>query len=72
MFEELLELSIARARRHDGAVAVICVDIDDFRLVNDSLGPPGGRRAPAAWSPIGSARRRARPTWWLGAAATSS
>jgi diguanylate cyclase (GGDEF)-like protein/PAS domain S-box-containing protein len=38
MFEELLELSIARARRHDGAVTVLCVDLDDFRLVNDSLG----------------------------------
>jgi diguanylate cyclase (GGDEF)-like protein/PAS domain S-box-containing protein len=38
MFEEFLELSIARARRHDGSVAVLCVDVDDFRLVNDSLG----------------------------------
>jgi diguanylate cyclase (GGDEF)-like protein/PAS domain S-box-containing protein len=38
MFEELLELSLARAARHDGSVAVACVDIDDFRLVNDSLG----------------------------------
>ncbi len=38
MFEELLELSIARARRHEAAVAVVCVDLDDFRLVNDSLG----------------------------------
>jgi diguanylate cyclase (GGDEF)-like protein/PAS domain S-box-containing protein len=38
MFEELLELSIARARRHEGSVAVACVDVDDFRLVNDSLG----------------------------------
>ena len=42
MFDELLELSIARARRHDGAVAVIAVDIDDFRLVNDSLGHASG------------------------------
>jgi diguanylate cyclase (GGDEF)-like protein/PAS domain S-box-containing protein len=42
MFDELLELSISRARRHDGAVAVIAVDIDDFRLVNDSLGHASG------------------------------
>lgn len=38
MFEELLELSVARARRREGAVAILCVDLDDFRLVNDSLG----------------------------------
>jgi diguanylate cyclase (GGDEF)-like protein/PAS domain S-box-containing protein len=42
MFDELLELSISRARRHAGAVAVIAVDIDDFRLVNDSLGHSNG------------------------------
>jgi diguanylate cyclase (GGDEF)-like protein/PAS domain S-box-containing protein len=42
MFEELLELSVARARRHDGAVAVLCVDLIDFRVVNDSLGHAAG------------------------------
>ncbi len=42
MFEELLELSMARANRHDGAVAVIVLDLDDFRLVNDSLGHANG------------------------------
>lgn len=44
MFEELLELSVARAIRHDGSVAVLCVDVDDFRLVNDSLGHRRGDR----------------------------
>ena len=38
MFEELLTLSIDRAERHDGSVAVVCLDLDDFALVNDSLG----------------------------------
>jgi diguanylate cyclase (GGDEF)-like protein/PAS domain S-box-containing protein len=42
MFEEFLELSISRARHHDDSVAVLCVDIDDFRLVNDSLGRLAG------------------------------
>jgi diguanylate cyclase (GGDEF)-like protein/PAS domain S-box-containing protein len=42
MFEELLELSITRARHHEASVAVMCVDIDDFRLVNDSLGRLAG------------------------------
>jgi diguanylate cyclase (GGDEF)-like protein/PAS domain S-box-containing protein len=42
MFEELLELAIARARRHDVGVAVMLIDVDDFKLVNDSLGHEAG------------------------------
>ena len=38
MFDELLELTMARARRNDLGVAVVSVDLDDFKLVNDSLG----------------------------------
>ena len=42
MFDELLELSLARAHRNDLGVAVISVDLDDFKLVNDSLGHETG------------------------------
>lgn len=42
MFEELLEFSLARARRHELAVAIVCVDLDDFKLMNDSLGHEHG------------------------------
>ncbi len=31
-------MSIARARRLDLAVCVIVMDLDNFKLVNDSLG----------------------------------
>ena len=42
MFEEFLELAIARARRQDLATAVVLADLDDFKLVNDSLGHDKG------------------------------
>jgi diguanylate cyclase (GGDEF)-like protein/PAS domain S-box-containing protein len=42
MFDELLGLSLARARRNGLGVAVISVDLDDFKLVNDSLGHETG------------------------------
>jgi len=42
MFEEYLDLAIARARRADVAVAVMLIDVDDFKLVNDSLGHEPG------------------------------
>ena len=42
LFEERLEQGVARARRHRTSVALITVDIDRFKQINDSLGHEAG------------------------------
>jgi diguanylate cyclase (GGDEF)-like protein/PAS domain S-box-containing protein len=45
MFQVHLDVALARAQRHDLALAVLCVDVDGFKMVNDSLGRAAGDTA---------------------------
>jgi diguanylate cyclase (GGDEF)-like protein len=40
-----LEVEVARARRYGHGVALVFVDLDDFKQLNDSIGHPEGDRA---------------------------
>lgn len=42
LFKDRLELAIAQAQRRGGALAVMFVDVDRFKLVNDSYGHSAG------------------------------
>ncbi|HWT95727.1 MAG TPA: sensor domain-containing phosphodiesterase, partial [Solirubrobacteraceae bacterium] len=42
LFEDRLARALARARRHDLRAALVYVDLDDFKSINDGLGHEGG------------------------------
>ena len=72
LFQELGEQALARARARGTAVAVLFLDLDRFKPVNDSFGHTVGERAARRDRGPAPGVRAVAATWSQGSAATNS
>ena len=71
-FERELARSIAYVKRHGTAAAMVYIDLDGFKAVNDKHGHAAGDALLKAVARRVSPAMSGPPTWWRGSAATNS